>query len=553
MATPDIGLSFAIWLDKTRNSVTKQLLLCKKSLEHISIWDIGESGGFFHHYDNQHEQFAYTSHQHPASVHHLTYYYDEKTLPLHRPDSYNYTNLKKEYPLEGTATISTCYRCHGSGKIDCGNCGGTGKVSVQDSKGKSKRVNCSSCGGSGDKTCPTCDGEGKLLTYQSKDYEWRHTTDDEPIVAPIINRSSVRRLISKTHTNQGSYPVEAFSKEEVVKNAGVYNERIDALIDHARGCTVEKEKEINQRFGSVLFQQCQRFYIPLGFMNLFVRHKFGQFFIAGNLNHRSANSPPVQWSALKFMAWLSLGLILSILIGVAHGSVVIPPALMPFVIGIPLAFMVAGVIRFALDFRLRWPQRWFVGDDDGIGGWLFVHLLVQAISLHRQGYLLDPCYTNLFHLPEPDTSKSRNSFFCTIQTGETKTELFLASQRAIDLFMEETKTLTNDIQTFIWVINESPPTEVDQIIASLLTKEATTINPQSRLMIINCGNQDISSSSFPETQQFISPQQISCLRLPLFAAFDDLQHGHLTPKTEETLSQLRQLLNQPKTDLSLVL
>lgn len=567
MSTPDIGLSFALWLIKTRQSFFKQLILCKESLRHISIWDIGESGGFFHHYDNQHENYFYKEHEYKASRHDYTSYFPERNLPLdkHRPSPYKFSNGSQQYPLEGTAHINICPNCIGSGSVECGKCGGIGIVTRTDSEGDSERVICPSCGGRGQKECSRCSGEGKLLTYQSKDYTWKYTTDDEPIVLPIIDRHSVKNLISKTHQKSGSYPVNEFSKDEIIEKSGVYNERIEALIEYACERGIKKEEEIDRRFGTLLFQQRNRFYIPLGFVNLFVNQKFGQFFVAGNINYRKSNSPPARWSLLKLCGWFALGLVISLWTGLAHGFIVMIPILVHRIIIIISGIAISlGVLRFILDFFVQSSDTWMISDDDGYGGWLFVHLLVQAVSLNRKGKLLDPCYTDLFNPPTPNTRESRNSFFCAVEIGKDKekqiTELFLVSQRALSSFINEIKVISKEIQTWVWIIRQPNfITEADKQIADLLKSLPPKRLNKIRLMIIvNTVDNNVSLSSreqFPEVTKYLSPQQVKLHCFSLTPAFEDLQNGKLSPNTVSALDKLMQttgiLQNKNKSNLQL--
>ena len=564
--TPDIVLSFVLWLRKTRQSLARRLLFRMKDLQQISIWDTGESGGFFHHYDNQHERSTYTACEYPASRHNSTQYFSESGLPLHRPQAYNFTNNSKQYPLLGTAQIITCPRCGGSGQVTCSGCGGSGRVAGTNSEGRSTSVTCSSCGGSGNQRCSRCSGEGRLLTYTSKDYIWKHTVDNEPILSSVTNRRSVRGLITKTHKKGGSYKIEEFRREEIIEATGVYNGRIEALVEYARNEAVKKEQQIADRFGTVLFQRRERFYIPLGFINLFVAKRYGQYFVAGNLASRLSHSPPVTWSRLKLLGWFAVGISISMLVAIFRGYLVLAQRdLRLLTIGLGLVLFFA-LLRFFRDFFVQYPKTWLIFDDDGLGGWLFVHLMVQAISLTRKGKLLDPCYTDLFHLPEPNTRKSRNSFFCTIETlkmdnpdeqsgsrqkaqQRQTTELFLVSQRALAMFTSEIQEVAQNIQTFIWVMSQSPVVETDNCIANLLKAQSPETRKNLRLILItNQTNLGLSVNEFPQTQAYLSGEQITLHSLPLSEAFQCLQQGKLSPETEKTLNFLVEMV-QPSTVL----
>ncbi len=544
MKTPDIGLSFALWLNQVRNSFFKELILNKSNLRHVSIWDIGESGGFFHHYDSQHEKYSYTDHEYPASRNRRIEYFPEGDLPLHRPEANNFINSSQQYPLLGTSQIKTCFICRGSGRIPCRSCGGRGRSTSINSKGKFKRDTCLRCRGTGNVRCERCSGEGKLLTYTSKDYIWKHTTDREPIILPIIDRPNVRSLITTTHSKGGSYPVDEFTQEEIIKKIGVYNERIGALVRHANDQAIRKEEEIKQRFGTLLFQEHSCFYIPLGFVNLFVNHKFRQFFVAGNLTYRRTLSPPVGWNLFKLLGWFAIGVALSL-----YSSVLMKRELAIIAILISL-----GVLQFILDFLLQWPRTWLIFDDDGLGGWLFVHLLVQSISLSRKGKLLDPCYTELFHLPQIDTYKSRNSFFCTIETGKGKqrqnTELFLVSQRALSLFNQDLQKITQRIQTLVWVIQQLDAAQTDGLIADFLKVQSPEIRKRIHLILVTDKPVFISSvTELSQTHQYLNPQQISLYSLSLLQAFQELQDGQQGPETETTLKMLLEVVELPQKEM----
>lgn len=554
MTTPDIVLSFVLWVRRTRSSFWRRLLFRMKDLKYFSVWDISESGGFFHHYDNQHENCRYTEHEYPASRHYSIEYFPEIQLPLHRPQAYDFTNKSVQYPLLGTAKIITCPKCSGSGRVTCWGCGGSGSVMQTDHEGKSKNVTCGSCGGSGTQRCGRCSGEGKLLTYTSKDYIWKHTVDNQSILSDVTNRHSVRSLITKTHKKGGSYKISEFSDDQIIQATGVYNERIKALVEHAKNVATKKEQEIKNRFGVLLFQQHDRFYIPLGFINLFIAKQFGQYFVAGNLQHRRFNSPPFRWSLLKFLGWVAVGIEISLFAAVFHGSLVLTPQVTQLLaIGLGIVLIV-GLLRFIRDFFLKWPNTWLIADNDGLGGWLFIHLIVQSISLNRKGKLLDPCYTDLFHLPEPNTRKSRNSFFCTIETGKDQerqtTELFLASQRALNLFGSDIQQLAQNIQTFIWVIMRQPTVaEIDNTIATLLKAQTDEKRKKSRLILIaDLANCVLSRNDFPQISAYLSANSISLYSLPLLEAFEDLQQGKLSAKTENTLNILQKML-EPSTVL----
>jgi hypothetical protein len=171
-----------------------------------------------------------------------------------------------------------------------------------------------------------------------------------------------------------------------------------------------------------------------------------------------------------------------------------------------------------------------------------MHLLVQAISIDRQGYLMDPCYTNLFHLPEENTSKSRNSFFCTIKTGEQKTELFLVSQRALTLFSSELKTIISGIHTLVFVVGAFTPAQADQAISDLIARQDSKFVPIGRLLVISHGTHSLTPQQLPQTQKWIAPQHIFCQSLPLLSAFEDLQHGQISPPTESLLKALTETI-----------
>lgn len=551
MTTPDIVLSFALWLRRTRNSLPRRLLFRMKDLGQISLWDIGESGGFFHRYENQHEKYTYTNPEFPASRDSRTQYYSEGGLPQHRPQAYNFTNSSFQYPLLGTARIFTCPRCHGTGKVTCSSCGGSGSHTRIDSKGNSYRSTCLSCFGSGKQTCSRCSGEGQLLTYTSKDYIWKRTVDREPILSSILDRSSVRGLIINTHNKGGSYPIEEFSREEILQATGVYNERIESLIQHAREQSAKKEREINERFGIVLFQRRERFYVPLGFINLFVLRKFGQYFIAGNLTKRLSRSSPIPLSFIKLLGWLSIGVGLSALAATFPGYLVLNSAVIQLlIIGlIGVSFVVS--LRFGIDFFVKWPSAWLIADDDGLGGWLATHLFVQSISLTRKGKLLDPCYTELFYPPEANTRKSRNSFFCTLEIGQEKPpkliEICLLSQRALTLFREEIQELAQNIDTLIWVIRQTNVAESDRAIAGILQQRYSRKNPPNLqlILLVDRENLELSSEDFPETTALVPTSQIRFYSIPLSLTFGDLQQGRISAETQKNLDLLGEIL-QPR-------
>lgn len=549
MTTPDVVLSFVLLLYKTRRSIFRLLFSRINDLKKISVWDIGESGGFFHQYDNQHEKCFYTARERPASYQNQIQYFPEKQLPLDRPQGYNFINKTIEYPLLKTDQIIICPKCSGSGQVFCLICMGTGThtVTKTNSKGESYStiVTCWRCGGSGKVTCRRCEGEGELLTYKSKDYVWKYTVDKEPILFSVTNRYSVRSLIVKTHMKGGSYPIKNFAREDILQSTGVYNESIEALAQHARNEAVKKEKEIKERFGIILFQKCERFYVPLGFMNLFVARRFGQYFVAGNIAHRSSNLLHFPWSFFKFLGWLAIGTAVSVFIAKLNGSFVIDQQTfhsLKISLGIAI---VLGLFQLIKDLFLQWPNSWIILDDDGFGGWLFVHLMVQAISLTRKGRLLDPCYTDLFHLPEPNTQKSRNSFFCSIKIGQDKRcqiiELFLVSQRALTLFGNDIQEITKDTETIVWVTSESTKDKTDNSISTLLKNQLPEKLQKLRLILI-ARDFILSVSEFPQVQAYLSPEQIFRYSLPLSQVFEELQQGKLSPEMEETLNVLVDIL-----------
>ena len=234
--TPDVTLTYVAWLDRARQNRWLHLHCDIRSLYDMKLWDFGEDGSCYHNYHSQHESSRYSNHQFPASRDTSTRYFDESSLPLHRPTTPNFTQQNWNYPMAHTRRIFTCPPCGGSGQVNCGRCGGSGRCRSCGGSGRSGDSRCSSCSGggrcstcsgSGRVMCPTCMGEGELLSYTSKDYRWWHDMDEETILSPMVDRLGVKGLVSGVRKKGGSVQIGHFTRAEVLRTTGVFNSRIE--------------------------------------------------------------------------------------------------------------------------------------------------------------------------------------------------------------------------------------------------------------------------------------------------------------------------------------
>ena len=539
--TPDVGLFFADWLQRERRSLGRILCYRVSDFDRVKVWDFDEAGAFFHHYDTQYEAVARDSCECPLSHGTSKRFHHESRLPLHRPAQGDFSSYSHEYPLEGTQRVATCSNCSGRRTVTCHGCGGRGYREGTDSQGRPERTRCATCRGSGSVQCTRCQGEGQLLHYESKVFIWKHLTDREPILNESTERASMRSMIARLVARGGAYRVADFSESEVLASTGVMNSRIGTLIHRARAARLRLEQELEQRtshHGAILFQEAQRHYVPIGFVNAEIASKYGQFFIAGNPSHHSTGSPPVRMSWVKVAGWLGL---LTVLLALFFPRTMSGHEWLAALGG---GLGLAGLLAVGRDWLRIHPDSWLIEDDDGLGGWLMVHLLAQGAGLLGLGTVRDPCYVDLFSPPVRSGRKGRNSFFCTLTRharGRGRvSEVLLLSRRARQLFPDKVARLEEHCYQYTWVVSDRDPAEQDRIMSALVDTIAPRRRPYLKLSVIAAGGRAaLGPADFPETMSKLDPEQLVCLNAALGDLHRQIQNG--VPDTRKD-QQLRQLI-----------
>ncbi len=538
--TPDITLSFACWLQKARRSRAYKLWFRTRDLYRVKIWDFGEGGAFYQRYDTQNESFEYRNREDPASHDRRISYFSERELPLEVDRPVNrFVTYSRVYPLGNTRSLATCGNCHGGGRTTCSRCGGSGRVGSGD-----ERSRCYSCGGDGRETCSRCSGEGRLITYQSKDYHWRHFVDQEPILSPATNRLSVRGLITKVKERGGGVEVEGFSLAEVRAKIGVVNDRIRNLVNIAHQKRAEAEHKIQSRPGVVLFQELERHYVPMGFINLSLGPKYGQFFLAGTRAFAKVGTPPLAWSAWKILCWTACTAMLTLLI-LAFGELTQAPKHLLFYAGGACAALslVTGLVGFLRDRVKEPPRNWLVFDDDGYGGWLFTYLYAQHQSQSGFSSVNDPCYVQLLEKPHPDTAKHRNSFMCTlvekVSRNPRRTPIINLGFLSQQTFHGQITSLLRDTFRLTWVADYGQVHQIDARMAAILA-----LVPEDQLSLLEVSvifrraGDDPIYPDFPMATRMVSDKQIRCLFLPIDAIYEESRTGGLSEENKKQFEEL---------------
>lgn len=420
--TPDVTLTYVAWLDRARRDPWLHLHCDIRSLYEMKLWDFGEDGSCYHNYRSQHESSRKVNYQFPASRDRSTRYFEEGSLPLHRPSNPAFIQQSWTYPLIETRRIFTCTTCAGEGQVICHQCSGNKKCSWCRGRGR-RRVGkhlqrcytcsgtgrCVTCEATGLVRCETCKGERELLTYTSKDYRWWHDEDEETVLSALVDRPGVKSLVVGVRKRGGSVGLAHYTPHEVLRTTGVFNSRIAALLRRAEDGRRQLEARIAGRSDLVLFQEIRLQYVPLLYLNLFAGRKYGQYFVAGTGDQHAVRfSLPI--SLTKSVAWAFLATFVLQLLFWA-----VSPLLMLLNFAI-LASLVGKILHETLRANaFAHPRRWVVFDDAQCGAWQFTYLYAQAISRHRVARILDPWFTTLLEPPRLDSAQGRNSFLCTIE------------------------------------------------------------------------------------------------------------------------------------------
>lgn len=562
--TSDVTLTFACWLDDVRNRFWIHLIHDAGALKNIRLWDWGEDGGFYHWYKTQHEASKLSPHEFPASRDHSTYYYDEATLPRHRPSNPNFVKSSHTYPLEHTRQIVTCPKCSGSGEVTCGSCGGSGRCSTCHGDGRtgsgsdSKSCSscggggrCSTCGGRGRVRCGRCDGEGRLLRYTSRDYRWWHDEDDKPILSKVVDRRRVKRMIKTARKKGGGVVVAEFSEDEVLRASGVLNDRIRELILLANTRRRELEAVIAGRSDLIVFQHNERQYIPFSYINLSAGKKYGQFFAAGTGRHCESRRPRLPLDLWKCAFWLSL-----------LASVVLTAAASPGAWALAaLWVLTAGLLGFNLyrlsrEFKEPAPERWLIFDDDEHGAWPFAFVLAQAVSRARVGRVSDPWFTALLEPPSADSIKERNSFMYTIRHNHTdasrQAEILLVGRRAQDSYAPNVHAAVRSATRLIWVAGGRTAEELDGAVAEvaeLLPEEA-----RARVEVVVVRDErarQFTAEQLSRTRETLGPARLRVLDIPVQEMCNKTLSGGVSESAETGFRELVELSGRLPTSVEI--
>ncbi len=556
--SPDITLAFATWLLKARKGLRYTLFNRKSNLLDIRIQHFGEGGAFHHHYDTQTEDYSYRSHEAPVSRIHSISWVREETCPHHRPADGQFEDRTHSYDLDHSKEVKTCYNCNGQGTVRCGSCSGSGNCSTCGGRGsvseyrdgEHKSVSCSSCsggrcsscGGSGRVTCSTCNGEGQLVHWTSKDYVWKHHVDPETILLENVDRGNVKRLVKKTLNKGGAISMDNFTVEEVNQRTGLVNERITDTVHLAQRERDRLESEIERRPGSILFQEVRRHFIFLGYLNVNMGKKFGQFFVAGNKKYTSVSPPPVAWSALKIGTWAtSLG------VGLAwfadYMEWVFLEEFLPLISLVPIPVGLAALGLLIWEACRKSKPRWLVFDDQGLSGWYFTYLYGQFLARKDIAYIKDPGLVTLMEQPQREVANKRNSFMCTFVEKKVakprQWELLNVSHHAQETFADQVDPLLPGTARLTWIIAEAGRDRIDHKISSTLTKMPESERGHLDIWVIIDGTgQPVLNLS--QTEALIGNKVRVCV-LPMERMYEASRSGALSDDIAQYFDHLGEL------------